>query len=121
MVKKLKLGETHADKTWEQIYPETHANAVYGLADFINDILTAQSNRLANGTDLNNLDGTHVYVSNGAQCQNVPYQCDRWFTLTTTEINSNTFTQQIIDSKGHLWTRGAGGNNKLWSQWRLCN
>lgn len=118
MVKTSKLTETHKDKSIEQIYPETHAQAVFGLGAYISNYMASTSNRMSDGDDLNNLRGIKLYTCDGSDVLNMPYRCDKWFSIQNVEINANTFTQMIVDSKGHMWSRGAGGSNKVWTQWR---
>lgn len=124
MTKSVKTVVYSADGTQTQVYPETHYSAVFGLDEHISDVI-AKDYALAAGTNLNSLtsgkyQGSRTYVINGVDVQNSPADSKytKWASITVTDINGNTATQLLIDSAGHRWTRGAGGQNKTWNNWK---
>lgn len=105
-----------------QMYPETHADAIYGLRAFLDEYLSSTIQVKA-GTDLNtltsgNYQGSKTFVINGVSVKNAPVMFNNWGSLTVNDINGNTCTQILISSNGKRWTRGAGGQDKIFNEWR---
>lgn len=122
MVKKIKLFENNG-KIKKQVYPETHASVVLGLAQTIEEIASGSNNILADGQDLdqltsdNAITGSKTFILNGGTYQNAPAGFSGYGVLELTDINANTSVQRIYDSKGSLFVRGAGGDNKTYNSW----
>lgn len=105
-----------------QMYPETHADAIFGLQEFIDNHISS-SVQLRSGTDLNLVrsgayQGSKTFVINGVTVKNAPELFNGYGSLTVNDISSNTCTQILIASNGKRWTRGAGGQNKFFNEWR---
>lgn len=122
MVKKIKLFENNGTIK-KQVYPETHASVVLGLAQAIDEISSGSNNILADGQDLDQLTsdsavtGSKTFIIDGSACRNVPAGFSTWGVLVLTDINANTSVQRLYDSNGSFWTRGAGGTNKTYGSW----
>ena len=122
MVKKIKLIE-NSGKIKRQVYPETHASVVLGLAQAIDEEASGSNNILPDGQDLDQLTsdnattGSKTFIINGTHCQNAPAGFSGWGVLEVTDINANTCVQRIYDSHGTLFVRGAGGDNKTYNSW----
>ena len=122
MVKKIKLFENNG-KIRKQVYPETHASVVLGLAQAIDEEASGSNNILADGQDLDQLTsdnattGSKTFIINGTHCQNAPAGFSGYGVLELTDINANTSVQRIYDSQGALFVRGAGGDNKTYNSW----
>ena len=105
-----------------QMYPESHANAIFGLREFIDDHISSNV-ELRAGTDLNSVksgqyQGTKTFIINGVSVQNAPEFFNGYGSLTVSDINGNTCTQTLLACDGRRWTRGAGGQNKVFNEWR---
>ena len=122
MVKKIKLFENNGNIR-KQVYPETHASVVLGLAQAIDEEASGSNNILADGQDLDQLTsdnattGSKTFIINGTHCQNAPASFSGYGVLELTDINANTSVQRIYDSHGNLFVRGAGGDNKTYNSW----
>ena len=101
MTKSVKLIFENEFGDQEQMYPETHAQAVFGLGDFVDEH-----------------QGSRTYIINGVSVINAPEFFNGYGSLTVNDINGNTCTQVLIASNGKRWTRGAGGQNKVFNEWR---
>jgi len=106
----------------EQMYPETHAKSIFGLGKFIDEYASA-SVEVKAGSNLNNLtsgkyQGTKTYIINGVSVENAPEFFNGYGSLTVNDINGNTCTQILVACDGKRWTRGAGGQNKVFNEWR---
>lgn len=122
MTKSVKLIFENEFGDQEQMYPETHAQAVFGLGDFVDNHF-ARNMELKAGSNLNNLtsgkyQGSRTYIINGVSVVNAPEFFNGYGSLTVNDINGNTCTQVLIASNGKRWTRGAGGQNKVFNEWR---
>lgn len=122
MTKSVKLIFENKFGDQEQMYPETHAESVFGLSEFINEYLSA-SLEVKAGSDLNKLtsgkyQGSKTYIINGVPVKNAPIFFNGYGSLTVNDINGNACTQTLIASDGKRWTRGAGGQNKDFNDWR---
>lgn len=122
MTKAVKLIFENEFGDQEQMYPETHAQAVFGLGDFVDEHF-ARNMELKAGSDLNHLtsgkyQGSRTYVINGVSVANAPEFFNGYGSLTVNDINGNTCTQVLIACDGKRWTRGAGGQNKEFNEWR---
>jgi hypothetical protein len=122
VVKKIKLFENNGTIK-KQVYPETHASVVLGLAQAIDEEASGSNNILADGQDLDQLTsdnattGSKTFIINGTHCQNAPAGFSGYGVLELTDINANTSVQRIYDSQGALFVRGAGGDNKTYNSW----
>lgn len=122
MTKAVKLIFENEFGDQEQMYPETHAESIFGLGEFINEYLSA-SLEVKAGSDLNKLtsgryQGSRTYIINGVAVNNAPEFFNGYGSLTVNDINGNTCTQVLIACDGKRWTRGAGGQNKDFNEWR---